>query len=42
MLEVKLEQYSERIKLYENPNLKIKSGVTVLIGPNRNWKIVCL
>lgn len=42
MLEIKLEQYSGRTKLYENPNLKIKPGVTVLIGPNRNWKIIRL
>lgn len=42
MLEVKLEQYSGRHKLYKNTDLKIKPGVTVLIGPNRSWKILCL
>lgn len=42
MLEIKLEQYSGRTKLYKNTDLKIKPGVTVLLGPNRNWKNVCM
>lgn len=42
MLEIKLEQYSGRTKLYKNTDLKIKPGVTVLLGPNRNWENICM
>ena len=42
MLEIELEQYSGRTKLYKNTHLKIEPGVTVLLGPNRNWKILCM
>ena len=38
MLEVKLNQYEGDKILYENIDLKINPGVTVLIGPNRNWQ----
>lgn len=37
MLEIKLEQISSKDILYENIDLKINPGVTVLIGKNRSW-----
>ncbi|MBQ2639145.1 MAG: hypothetical protein IJF92_00045 [Bacilli bacterium] len=35
-LEMKLDQYSGRRKLYKNTDLKIEPGITILIGKNRN------
>ncbi len=37
MLEIELNQFSDRKKLYKNTDLKINEGITVLIGPNRMW-----
>lgn len=35
MLKLKLEQPSDKHKLYSNTNLEINEGITMLIGPNR-------
>lgn len=35
MLKLKLEQPSDKHKLYSNTNLEINEGITILIGPNR-------
>lgn len=42
MLELKLEQVTEKHQLYKNTDLKINPGVTVLIGPNGSGKSYCL
>ncbi len=42
MLEIKLEQVSERRKLYENTDLKIEPGINILIGNNGAGKTYCL
>ena len=42
MLEIELNQFSDRKKLYKNTDLKINEGITVLIGPNRMRQNLCL
>lgn len=41
MLELKLDQYSGKRKLYQNTDLKINEGITVLIGNNGTGKTYC-
>lgn len=35
MLKLKLEQPSDKYKLYSKTDLKLEPGITILIGPNR-------
>lgn len=41
-LDIELQQVTERKKLYKNTNLKIKQGITILIGNNGSGKTYCL